>query len=144
MPEDKNIFEAVASQLGSKKKEANPSKKKESPRKNPSPAATYKDPETQEMLQKIKEMGDDLKNKLDNIKSKTGPAAEHFKKLLSNEYILSPKEFDEIELAKKLLETKVWESVGKPSLDEKSQAPAPATDRKAKTLGARKKWIPMK
>jgi hypothetical protein len=138
MSGEKNIFETAAKQLGRKKAGSDSSKQKSHPK------TSYKDPETQEMLKKIKDMKENLQNKVDVIKSKTGPKAEYFKKILENKYSLSPKERSEIELAKKVLGDKVWKSLGKSKSDEAAPAPTSPNKRKAKTLGIRKKWIPMR
>lgn len=136
MSQDDNIFDTAAKKLSRGKKRIPASAR---PAKEPKP---YRDPETQEMLQRIKEMKDDLDSKIEEIKNQTGPAAEHFKKLLTNQVELSPQEWDDIQLAKKLLGDKLWDSMNQ--VKEPPKAPPTPSNRKGKTLGARKKWIPMR
>lgn len=135
MSKEKDIFEAAAKKLGGSSQE-----KKE---KKGESTINRKDPEVQQMLEKIQAMREDLDTKIDLIKGKKGPIAEHCRKILENECSLSSLEKDEIQLAKKLLADKVWDSVEKETnpVEEKEN---PLSNRKAKTLGSRKKWIPVR
>lgn len=147
MPKDKNIFETAASQLGKKSiKNTNiPA---------PTPSASAKTPpqpnqETTEMLAKIAEMKQDLQSKVQYIESKCEEKGQ-----LDIKRKLSPTELNAIEKSKELLESKVWKSVGLPqtlslpvntanSAQTETVQKGP-TNRKGKTLGARKKWLPIR
>jgi len=144
MAEKKNIFETAANHLGHKKKDLKASKlQSKHVQKN------YRDPEIEEMMKKITYMKEDLNDKIESLKKKTGPGADRLRKILEDPSNFSPKEWDDIQLAKKLLGDKLYGIIGKPAekpvekpVEEKIQS-RPST-RKAKTLGSRKKWIPMR
>jgi hypothetical protein len=141
MTKEKNIFETAANRLSKKKQEPKVAKPK-----SIHPFKHNKDPETEEMLKKMKDMKEDLKNKIDLIKNKNSAEAKQFKKMLENPSNFSKKEWNDIQKAKKLLGDKIWQAIGKPETPEEGLQSSPSNpmNRKAKTLGSRKKWIPMR
>jgi hypothetical protein len=71
---------------------------------------------------------------------------QQFNDYLDNPKNFSPREWEIVQKNKHLLEEKVWDVVGlelKPATGPKRRENL-AGERKGKTLGARKKWIPMK
>ncbi len=149
MPKDKNIFETAASQLGKKSV-------KDTNIPAPTPSASAKTPpepnrETTEMLAKIAKMKQDLQSKVQYIESKCEEKGQ-----LNIKRKLSPTELNAIEKSKELLESKVWKSVGLPQTlslpvntsnsaqTETETVQKGPTNRKGKTLGARKKWLPIR
>ncbi len=140
MPADKNIFETASHLLGKKKPE--PKSKKKTPS---SPKNARLDSETEAMINEIKTMQEDLQAKFDYIEQKSALLGPTFQKNLQENPNLTPAELSYLEKAKRLLGEKVWGAVGLPPKGT-TQASAPATpsQRKGKTLGARKKWMPVK
>lgn len=156
---EKNIFETAAKQLGKKKPpkkvaESTPpsSIPVENPQKSPPNFEKFKnnqDPETAEMMQKIKEMKQDLQNKIDFIQKKGGMLGQNFQNYINNPKNFNDIQWQEIQKAKQMLGDKIWKAIGAP-IEQETDAPPSAPpvphsgSRKAKTLGVRKKWIPIK
>lgn len=149
MAKEKNIFEAAANQLG--KKSLNTKEKDTPSRPIPQKRPPVMDEETQNMLGVIKNMREDLESKVNYIESnceKLGSSVQGFVNLKKK---LSPAELNALEKTKELLGSKVWKSIGLPETLSKSMNTSPAetteqknTNRKSKTLGARKKWLPVR
>lgn len=135
---EKNIFETASHLLGKKKE---PKAKKTPP---PAPRRGHIDRETQEMMDKIKEMQEDLKAKFDYVEQKSELLGPNVTKYLQ-EKNLTPAEVSFLEKAKSLLSDQLQNAVGLPPKGAiEASAPSPPTKRKGKTLGARKKWMPVK
>lgn len=134
MEKDKNIFEtAASSNLGKKKKQQPSSKKK-----------THQDPEIAAMLNQIEVMKQDLENKLEKIRQQTGLSKEDLQNFMNNPKNFSPNEWAKLEKTKNEMGDKVWSAIGlelKPKARTRENI---AGERKGKTLGGRKKWIPMR
>lgn len=153
MAEDKNIFETAASKLGKKSKkgkDTGPVPLKPVPDQDPKPLVggvipkQKGDPETQAMLQKIRTMQADLQQKFDALYKKAKMTPTEFKNYLDDPKNFSKKEWDFVQSNRYALEEKVWDVVGlelKPATGHKRENIS--HERKGKTLGARKKWIPM-
>lgn len=140
MERDKNIFETASKKL-KKHAKANSSQV-------PSPKETkekvHRDPEIAAMLKQIKDMKDDLQNKLDHIKNAAGWTNEDMQAYMNEPKNFSPKEWEKIEQSKNALGDKVWAAIGLELKPKPRTRENVAGERKGKTLGARKKWIPMK
>lgn len=176
---EKNIFEAATKQFNKKKLDKSKSLEKAektseqsslpnssepsppSPPPPPPPPRQVKkktnlvvDPETREMLEQIRQMKQDLQNKLELIQKKGGALGYGFKQFTQNKKNFTPEQWEDIQKAKRLLGDKIWNAIGKPAPPSLEQSQADSTtpsisppvpgDRKGKTLGARKKWIPMR
>ena len=99
------------------------------------------------MMRQIHEMNQDLQNQLETISKKSGLSYDKLQELIRNPALLSR----EMQLLKKEREKEhqtfsdqVWAIVGKPSKPAVKKRENVQGERKAKTLGARKKWIPMR
>lgn len=141
MDKDKNIFETAAKKLGRKDKKPEPKEKKNV---EPPPTRAYRDPQVDAMMQQIREMNQDLKSQMESISKKTGLSYDELKKLVDNPKNFSPADWAFLQKNKQLLGDKVWGVVGIPNKPKAKQRENVAGERKAKTLGARKKWIPMR
>lgn len=151
----KNIFEAVTRHLTPKKPETPKNKSNPKPTKLAPPhhdTMAAKDPELVAMMQKMREMKQDLQHKVDILVKRSGMKPDVLKKFMEDPKNFSKAEWEQIKNAKEVLGEQVWSSIGRP-IDKKASTPTlsqpdPAAppkpkDRKSKTLGARKKWIPM-
>ncbi|MCE5315788.1 MAG: hypothetical protein LLG04_00305 [Parachlamydia sp.] len=140
MEEDKNIFETAAKKLGRKGK--TPVKKKVSPKEIPtSQPGVYRDPEVNEMMRQIREMNEDLQSQMESVSKKSGLSYDELQRLVQKN--AAP---GDLELLKKNMDElgeKIKGAVGTPPPKPKQRENL-AGERKAKTLGARKKWIPMR
>jgi hypothetical protein len=146
---DKNIFE-TAGKLG---KEQPPEREAPPPKQAPLPdASRYRDPEVDEMMKKIKEMKEDLQSQIESISKKSGLSYDKIRKMIENPKNFSPAAWERMQKNQQILGDKIWGALGKrqaqhssPSQEEQpQQRENKAGSRKAKTLGARKKWIPIK
>lgn len=143
---DKNIFETASKQLGKGAKPPEKTEKKPPPPLTaapPAPNTPYRDPEVNDMMRQIKEMNDDLNRQMENISKKSGVSYDDLKKLIG-----SPGQPANVEMVKKgdVLRKKIEGVV--PTIAPRLAAPQKTEkqlegERKGKTLGARKKWIPM-
>ena len=155
MAEDKNIFETAAKKLGKNKgkQPSGPVPLKPVADKDPTPTPNRpiipslpRDPQTQAMLNKIRTMQADLQQRFELLYKTAKMSAEEFKAYLANPKNFSKKDWEFVQKNKNILEVKVWDTVGtelKPSTSGRKRENLDQ-ERKGKTLGARKKWIPMK
>lgn len=142
MAEDKNIFETAAKKLGRKSKtevKKKPSPPKEIPENKP---GVYRDPEVNEMMRQIREMNQDLQSQLESVSKKTGLSYDELKKLVEKK--ASPAELEYLKKGMEQLGEQLLGVAPTPSAPKPKQRENIAGERKAKTLGARKKWIPMR
>lgn len=154
MDKEKNIFEAASNKLG--KKKVKKGIKKALPAKRHTPRVeAAKDPEVEEIRSKIRQMQQDITDKLEIINNHSGLKPEQVKNLLSDPKNFTSAQWVEIQNYRKILGDKIFNALGHDiplpkATSEKieAQTPAPkettAASRKGKTLGARKKWIPMR
>jgi uncharacterized protein YdcH (DUF465 family) len=143
MDKDANIFETASKEL--KKKSATP-KKTKNPSKN-SPKS-HSDPELAEMLSQLHFMKSDLKSKFEEICRKSGLTIEQIENWIQTPKNLSPAEAAKLKSEREALADEVWQTLG-PHLRPKAKTSVttmrnnPDNERKAKTLGARKRWLPV-
>jgi hypothetical protein len=146
MAQDKNIFETASKQLGKKNKKNTQDKAKPKPVTPASPMNL----ETKAIMAQINEMHQDLQAKVQYIESKCDLLGPGLANYIKEKKEFTPEELSFIEKSKGLLGEKIWGLLGKPSKSpiEPSPAPAPSpaspANRKHKTLGVRKKWMPVK
>jgi hypothetical protein len=143
------IFEAAAKKLALKKgnivSTSPTDTKKEATPPTPAVPAVRRDPEVREMMKKIEDMKQDLSNKMENIHRKSGLTYDQIRVYMENPKNFSKTEWEKIQKTKDELGEKVWNALGqelKPKTTHERENIA--GERKAKTLGARKRWIPMK
>jgi|GEM_PF-3378239 len=153
--EEKSLFETAAETLGSKKKKNKASAGPRQPvpdrdvtkRKETIIPKLPQDRETKEMLAKIRTMQSDLQSRFDLLYQKSGKTPEQLMDYLNNPKNFPKKDWEFIQKNKQILENRVWDVVGeelKP-VPNKIRTRANLDDeRKGKTLGARKKWLPMR
>lgn len=122
-------------------------KKKETKKEEPSslskiPEDFSKDLNAEEMLEKIKTMRKDLEEKIGNAFEQGKIDHKHVKTVLST---LQDDTKTAREKAKKKLENDVFTALGKEKRKEHLEKEQQKDDkvRKGKTLGSRKKWMPM-
>ncbi len=142
MKKDKNIFDTATKKLTSKKLENSLSEK---PYKNIKKGqSSKKDPEVVEMLEKIETMKQDLRDKMEAIKVKSGWSEEKIQQILDNPQHLSNKQLLSNQQNEQVLEGKIWAALGNELKPKKAKPTNLQSERLGKTLGSRKKWIPMK
>lgn len=141
MEEDKNIFETAAKKLG--RKDKTQVKKKAPPKETPSSQpGVYRDPEVNEWMRQIREMNQDLQSQMESVSKKTGLSYDELKKLVEKK--ATPAELEFLKKNMEQLGEKLLGVTGSPNPPKPKQRENVAGERKAKTLGARKKWIPMR
>ncbi len=146
MAKEKSIFDEASSQYGKKNKENKQARGVESKSEVSAPNR-YQERETQEIMDKIKQMQEDLQSKVQYIESKSELLGPQLANYLKRNKPLTSEELKFIEKSRGLLGEKIWNLLRGP--DKSSTAPPPASpippsNRKHKTLGGRKKWMPVK
>lgn len=139
MEKDQNIFETASKKLGGIK-----SKKKLPIHSSVPQKKEHRDPEIAAMLKQIDDMKQDLERKFEVIRNKMGWSAEDVHEYLNNPKNFPPKEWEKIQQTKKALGDKVWAAIGTHLKPKPKTRENIAGERKGKTLGGRKKWIPMR
>ena len=154
----KNIFEAAGKQKKSlpSKKEASKEKKIAQPEKEiPSKVGKnseklldlHKDPEVNEMLNKMYLMKEEIQVRLNEVYDKTGISSSQIKNFLNNPNNFPPELWQKIEGQREILEKKINAVLkiygNKPKGTLSKISSQESRLRKSKTLGARKNWIPM-
>ncbi len=148
MERDKNIFETASKQLGQGGQKQEPKKQKgpRSQRASPAPQAGYRDPEIAAMMKQVQDMKQDLQNKVESISKKSGLSYDDLKKAIDPKNF-KPADLEVLKQKQEALKAKVMGAIGTP-IASSGAAPKKrenvAGERKAKTLGVRKKWIPMR
>jgi hypothetical protein len=100
------------------------------------------------MLEKMRGLHDELERKLEDAFQKTGWNPSHIKKYLENPNNFNSHEWERVQRERKAMLNSIWKKLGKNveqvQKDEKIKAGEKAyKDRKGKTLGSRRNWIPM-
>lgn len=105
----------------------------------------HRDPEINEMLNKMYRMQEDLQTKLKQIYDANGISSNQIRNFLNNPGNFPPDVWQKIQMQRDALEKKIREVL--PTYAKKTKtghiAGMTSKERKSKTLGARKKWIPM-
>jgi hypothetical protein len=148
MKQDKNIFETVTRTL-SKKKAAKSLAKSSS---QPKEASVFNkvDNETQQMLNEAKQMHDDLEDKINYIKKNGGVVGKKLQDQEEGKLFLRPDQWEAIQQAQTLLGQKLGGFLKSSQIVSTEISPPASSQRnifntrKGKTLGNRKKWIPVK
>lgn len=150
MKEEKpfNIFDAAGKQKKPTPKKAAPPKKEIPTPPIQKPAGNESLPSTatvEEMMKQMEKMRDDIRAKFEEVCSKGGVNPKQLGKFV--EVFQSTEAYQTMEKARLELEDKINSAVGivvKMSSKEKKVTEKMDKDRKGKTLGTRKKWIPMR
>jgi hypothetical protein len=102
--------------------------------------------DAQEIINHIKSLQADLEQKLDVVYQKSKLTPKKVKDLLSNPNAFSPKDWEKLQEKKRELEKSLGFKLGTSIKKEKVKIEIEEKDRarKGKTLGARKKWMPMR
>ncbi len=97
-------------------------------------------------LEKLKIMKEEFTAKLDAVFEKGGISPQMLDKFLDNPHNFSEKQWQFIQEQRELYKKKLIALVGKKELEqhEKKLKKKVSTERSRKTLGGRKKWIPMR
>lgn len=107
-------------------------------------------PEMREMIDKIKEMHDQLNRKLEATYAQLGWDPKAIKSFLDNPNNFTPQQWNLLQKERKALLGDMWSKLGKgdqKDFEEKEQrkeTEKAAKDRKGKMLGARRNWISMR
>lgn len=99
----------------------------------------------QEMLDRIRFMEDDLQKKMDKICELSGMSQKEIESFIENPNNFRPGYWKRAQLQKEQLEEKLYNALGlkaKKNIIKKKKVKL-AKERKGKTLGARKGWMPM-
>jgi hypothetical protein len=153
----KNIFDAAASKSKKAvppkgKTPAPPPKKIETPQPEVSiqPESLldlHKDPEINGMLNKMYRMQENIQTKLNEAYDKSGISASQIKNFLNNPSNFSPDIWQKIQGQRDVLEKQIGDVLKNYARKtKKGYAPGSTVnskERKSKTLGARRNWIPM-
>lgn len=104
------------------------------------------DPEIDQRLKFVEKSSDNLKKQLDEIFLKTGMTPQMITDYLNNPNNFSPYEWPKIQKKREQLQEKIWQMLGYKSKENASAKKLikSSKDRKGKTLGARKNWMPMR
>lgn len=148
MSDKENIFEAAAKIHGKASKKVETSKTP--PKKWQAPNLQL-NPEVEAMMARMKELQDDVKNKLQKIYQSHGVTEEQVAKYLSNPKNFTPFEWEQLKQAQDLIRSQntmsllIKDQTATSALVKKAKKPEElARERKGKTLGARKQWLPMR
>lgn len=140
-----NIFDESSDDLRKKKKKKIPkggTKRKVAP---PSNVSAISDTDVEKMLKKLRDMDDDLQNRMDKIAELSGMSPKEVKRFIENPDNFPPEEWSRMQRKRDALEKKIYAGIGveyqKRVIKKKKRKIAKG--RKGKTLGARKGWIQM-
>jgi len=103
------------------------------------------DNELEEMLSRLRQMDEDLKGKVSRICEITGMTRKEVNRYIENPDNFTNFEWEEVQKEKKVLEERIYAAIGikaKKTL-EKQKKKKITKERRGKTLGGRKGWIPM-
>lgn len=106
-----------------------------------------KEPDVQEIIKKMKMMHEELTEKLDVVYKESGLTHSEIQEYLSNPKNFTKASWQYVQMNREHLQQKIWSLIGEEGKKNvmKKESEKTARERKAKTLGARKKgWIPMK
>lgn len=103
------------------------------------------DPEIDRMLNRLREMDQDLQNKMQRICELTGMTKNEIQRFIENPNNFTDAQWRKAQLDKEKLEQKIYAAIGmeaKKRVQKKKKLKL-AKERKGKTLGGRKGWIQM-
>jgi uncharacterized protein YoxC len=135
-----NIFDEATRRLNQQKKSKPmpPSSSVKSEQR-----ATPSNEETERLFSKIQSMHDDINRKLEEMYQKAGWTADSVKDYLNNPNNFNSTDWQHIQDQRKQLLGKVKQAINQ-GQEEKIDKDKIGKERRAKTLGARKNWLPMR
>ncbi len=148
----KNIFEEAGrakKKVSSKTLETSPSEKKMESQTQPVSFSSgqlldlHRDPEINVMLNKMYRMQEDIHNRLEQIYNNSGLSTSQIKNFLNNPGNFPPEIWQRIQGQRDIFEKKIVEVLQIYAKKPKKEHISGSKERKAKTLGARRNWIPM-
>lgn len=154
----KNIFDAVSQAKKMPSKKPPVSSAKATPAKAPAENLSrekkdaqnlHTDPEINQMLNQMLDMREDITTKLSNIYEKAGLSVSQVKNYLDNPNNFPPDIWQKIQLQRDSLEKRIGDVLKTYAKKKKKghvaglRETGGAKERKSKTLGARRNWIPM-
>lgn len=111
----------------------------------PSNVSVINDTEIDNMLKKLRDMDDDLQNRMDKIAELSGMSPKEVKRFIENPDNFPPEEWSRMQRKKDDLEKQIYSGIGieyqKRVMKKKKKKMQKG--RRGKTLGARKGWIQM-
>lgn len=133
----------------SSRKKINPNPKEPPKASNPhAPNAAPLNPQTEALLERVQRLRRELENKLEEFYSKTGLKDSDIKVFLANSSNFSPSEWEFVKKYRAMLYAQFSQQTHYKIAEKKvaiSDEPEGLSKiRKTKTLGSRKKWLPMK
>jgi hypothetical protein len=151
--EDSNIFDA-AGRPPEKKKKKKPldssfqgsTVPKSHVESNPSfTTSTVGDMEVEDMIKKLRNMDQDLQNKMQRICELSGMTKKEVEKFIENPHNFTDAQWRKVQLEKDQLEEKIYTAIGVKAKKRilKKKKMKLAKGRKGKTLGGRKGWLQM-
>lgn len=103
--------------------------------------------QTREMLNKVKDMHDQLEKSLEKVYEKLGWTSNYVKDFLDNPNNFDPKQWEQIQKQRQILRSGVWQGIGEEderkmkSTAKQKEMDKTIKERKGKTMGARRNWI---
>jgi hypothetical protein len=113
---------------------------------SPAPSASeLSESDLSEMLSKMKDLYDQLNKRFFETCEKFGMDIKHIQEILNNPNNFRPGEWNRIQKQRQDLLAGIWKSLGKEEQAriKKVELEKKGKDRKGKTLGARRQWLPM-
>lgn len=104
------------------------------------------DPETEKIFEQMFKMRDELQNRLGDFYEKTGFSASEVEKFFNNPNNFTQEKWAKIQRDRSELEKKIYNVLGVEVKLQKQKVEKEQTskERKAKSLGMRKNWIPIR
>lgn len=151
MTEEKPFSIFNSSAYAKPKKDSSGVKKEEAqPSQTPPPSKKIEDSSTKTeidaMMNKIRQMHDDIERKLDDVYQKTGMDPKKIKTLLDNPNNFNPRQWEAVQEQRKNYASQISPPgvEGAESPSQESTENLTVKERKSKTIGSRRKWIPMR
>lgn len=134
-----------------KKEQPSETIKKKPPQSSPPSAdkKNYTDSETVEMLEKMNTMRRDLEKKLEGLYQQSGMSGDELQAYLDNPKNVGEVLWEKIQQQRQELSDKLYKMVGieekaRSTIKKSKEKEEAVKKRKGKTLGTRKKWIPIR
>jgi len=117
-----------------------------SPLKTPAATTKLSDEQLAEMFERARLMKEEIENKLQEVYDKTGMTRKQVENYMKNPKNFTIQEWQNIQIGRQDWEGKLYNIIGQEykAKREKVVQDQSSKERKGKTLGARKNWIPMR
>lgn len=111
----------------------------------PSNLSVITDMDVEKMLKKLRDMDDDLQQRMDKIAELSGMSPREVKRFIENPDNFPPEEWSRMQRKRDDLEKQIYSGIGIEYQKQimKKKKKKIAKERRGKTLGARKGWIQM-